>query len=280
MRRTELIELHDHPHFSEALRGLVTDALEAIWAFGNSYGPILPQLHAALLACSVDADAGLAVVDLCSGGGGPWSGLARQLKQEYGVLVRVWLTDKYPNRDAARRARSVTGIEYVQQPVDAMQVPLALYGFRTMFSSFHHFGPEDARAVLRDAVKSRRGIAIFEVPRRGFITLAMVFLTPLLVLALTPWIRPFRWSRLLWTYLVPVVPFVIWYDGCVSCFRAYSHDELRAMVQGELAGGYAWEVGEVRTGLLPVTYLIGLPLPGAAESSFRTNTSNQGHEVQ
>jgi hypothetical protein len=89
---------------------------------------------------------------------------------------------------------------------------------------------------------------------------------PLLVLLLTPGIRPFRWARLFWTYAVPVVPAVIWWDGLVSCLRAYAREELEEMVAGLRreaadAGGarYRWSVGETRRGLLPVTYVMGWP---------------------
>ena len=46
---------------------------------------------------------------------------------------------------------------------------------------------------------------------------------------LAPTIRPFRWSRLFWTWLIPLVPFVLFYDGIVSCLRAYSHRRTRAI---------------------------------------------------
>ncbi len=45
MRRTELFEIHDHPCFPAFLRDLVTDALQALWGFSNSYKPILPLLR-------------------------------------------------------------------------------------------------------------------------------------------------------------------------------------------------------------------------------------------
>lgn len=251
----KLIELHDHPRFPAPLRDLVTDALEALWEFGNSYKPILPMLRAGIVPGGDDGS----VVDLCSGGGGPWLSLAWQLESR-GFRVRVRLTDKYPNADAFERARSRSMglVEAVMEPVDARHVPRELGGFRTMFSSFHHFGPKDARAVLRDAVASGQGIGIFEVPSRELRTLLMVCLTPALVVALTPVMRPFRWARLFWTYVVPVVPFVIWYDGVVSCFRAYSEVELREMV--EEMPEYRWETGEARTGMLAVTYVVGVPV--------------------
>ena len=57
-------------------------------------------------------------------------------------------------------------------------------------------------------------------------------LVPLAVLVLTPAVRPFRWSRLFWTYLVPVLPPPILFDGVVSCLRVYTPEEMLAMAGG------------------------------------------------
>jgi hypothetical protein len=297
MRHIELIELHDHPRFPAPLRDLMTDALQALWRFGNSYGAILGQLHGGLAADRAFGNGGLAaadrafgngalaadtergaeraeVLDLCSGGGGPWPRLARELEHEYGLAVRVCLTDKYPNREAFAQTRMQTRrksgddcgavrLDFVAQPVDATRVPQELAGFRTIFSSFHHFRPAEACAVLRSAMLAKRGIGVFELARREAKTVLILCAAPLLVLLLTPTMRPFRWARLLWTYVVPVVPLVIWVDGLVSCLRAYAPEELAEMVAqlgGEPEGaGYRWRLGEERRGLLPVTYLIGYP---------------------
>jgi hypothetical protein len=286
MRRMELIELHDHERFPARLRDLMTDALQALWRFGNSYGAILPELHRGLMrgAEGVGADGAVGrveVVDLCSGGGGPWEGLAEALEREYGLAVRVRLTDRYPNVGAVGQARRqvVDGgadggldgrggarVEYLAEAVEAARVPEALAGFRTIFSSFHHLGPAEARAVLRSAMAAHQGIGVFELARRGVRTVVVLCVVPLLVLLLTPGIRPFSWARLWWTYVVPVVPAVIWWDGLVSCLRAYAPEELEEMVAGlgqEAADaglvGYRWSLGEARRGLLPVTYLMGWP---------------------
>jgi hypothetical protein len=184
--------------------------------------------------------------------------------------VRVCLTDKYPNlkafahirlRSEERENGAGPQLDYVAQPVDAARVPTALAGFRTIFSSFHHFPPIEAREVLRSAMSANRGIGIFELARREPKTVLLLSLTPLLVLLLTPGMRPFRWSRLFWTYVLPVIPFVIWFDGLVSCLRAYAPEELQEMLAqlGSAQAGYRWLLGEERSGLLPVTYLIGYP---------------------
>ena len=56
------------------------------------------------------------------------------------------------------------------------------------------------------------------------------------------------------------MPFVLFYDGIVSCLRAYSHRELEELIAPLKAPGYEWEIGEERSGFLPVTYLLGYPV--------------------
>jgi hypothetical protein len=255
-----MLELHDCRWFPGLLRDLITDALQELWRFGNTYECILGRLKRRVAEGKDGSVRSLEILDLCSGGGGPWPSMAPVLVRNAGWRIR--LTDKYPNLEAFRALASEarTQIEFVAQPVDATAVPAELSGFRTMFSAFHHFGPDAARRVLGNAVAAGRGIGVFEVPRRSPRTMLVLCLTPLLVLALTPRMRPFRWARLVFTYLVPVVPFVVGFDGLASCLRAYSLEELKEMAI-ELDGPeYRWEVGEERQGLLPVTYLIGRPI--------------------
>jgi hypothetical protein len=256
MRRTELFEIHDHPWFPAFLRDLVTDALQALWDFSNSYKPILPLLRNALARVGTRE-----VLDLCSGGGGPWFRLVRDFESEQHFPISVCLTDKYPNQAAFERALSASHskIGFDPRPVPATEVPADLRGFRTMFSSFHHFRATDARKVLANAVERGKGIAIFEMARREPKIMLAVCFIPFLILFLTPRIRPFRWSRLLWTYGVPVVLFVLWFDGWMSCLRSYSHEELSELVRSLPGEIYRWELGTQRDGFLPVTYLIGYP---------------------
>ncbi len=168
---------------------------------------------------------------------------------------------------AFQRAASVShgALEFVAEPIDATDVPDETIGFRTFFSSFHHFRAAEARAILCDAVQKRQGIGVFEATHRSTLAILLMSLTPLLVLFVTPFIRPFRWSRLLWTYLVPIVPFVVLFDGIVSCLRTYTPAELK-LLTAELSDEtqYRWEIGEQRAerAVLPVTYLLGYPIDG------------------
>jgi hypothetical protein len=232
--------------------------LEFLLGFARLYAPIVPRLRKALKQTGAEC-----IVDLCSGAGGPWLWMHGLLEEPPNVSLSVCLTDKYPNAGAFGHTKNVSNnrITYYASAVDAMQIPAELKGFRTLFTSFHHFNPDEARAILQDAVRNQQGIGIFEIAGRRPITFLGVFLIPVVALLLAAVVRPFRWSRLIWSYLIPIVPFVLFFDGIVSCLRTYSTQELTELTRGLSASGYTWEIGREKQWFLslPVTYLIGYP---------------------
>jgi hypothetical protein len=90
----------------------------------------------------------------------------------------------------------------------------------------------------------------------------LILIMPLMMLALTPCIRPFRWSRIVLTYLIPAIPLLALFDGIVSMLRIYSPDELRELVAGVPgAEEFDWDIGTlpIRGSPLKLTYLVGTP---------------------
>ena len=260
MKRLHLIEIHDQDWCPRTVRDGETDYLQFVIAKMKSYAAMVPILTSALQRTGT-----LQVLDLCSGAAGPWLWLQPVLAGRH-VNVSVCLTDKYPNVEALRQSNRPQSIRYHPQPVDATRVPEELTGFRTIFSAFHHFRPEQACAVLADAVRQRQGIAVFEGTQRSVPALLLMLLVPLMVLLMTPFLRPFRWSRLLWTYLIPLMPLIVLFDGLVSCLRTYSVAELCDLTARLDANDYHWEIGAVKStsGPIPITYLIGVPNEEAA----------------
>ena len=175
--------------------------------------------------------------------------------------VHATLTDLFPNIPTFEAiANSSDGrITFEPAPVDARAVPAALRGLRTIFNGFHHFTPSDARSVLHAAAAASQPIAIFEASDRRAINLLGVLLVPFAVWLMTPFIRPFRWSRLLLTYLLPLVPLTCLWDGVVSQLRAYTADEMLELGRG--APRMRWETGHIpiARGRGRVTYLLGIP---------------------
>jgi hypothetical protein len=252
--RLHLFELTDQAWWPDALRDLATDYLHTVSARLGLF-----DAAAEVLARGLQASGGGELVDLASGGRGPLPRLRRLLAERHGVDARVVLTDKYPNAQAAAHARA-EGAEYLERSVDALHVPADLRGMRTLFNALHHFRPDEARALLADAQARGVPIAAFESVRRTPGGLLSMLLVPLLVLLFTPLIRPVTPLRLLLTYVVPMAPLIIFWDGLVSALRIHRPEELRAITASLARDGYTWEVGEaVVPGKPPITYVLGRP---------------------
>ncbi len=133
-------------------------------------------------------------------------------------------------------------------------------GFRTMYASFHHFTPEQAIRILRDAVESGEGIAIFELTERSFISfvvgMMLFWLSPLGSLIYLS----FSFQRLLWTFAFPVVPLIASFDGVVSSLRSYTDRELFELARlADPENKYKWEFIKHRSFPYPCTSFVGLP---------------------
>ena len=206
-------------------------------------------------------------MDLCSGASGPLLPIQSELRR-IGIRIPILLTDKYPDPDILARPVDDPSISWFPEPVDAAHLPPGLAGLRTLFNSFHHFREPEARAILKDAYRSRQPIAIFEITRRTVGRVLSSFpasffgVFPLLFL-----MKPKRPAWWLATWIVPVIPLVVGWDGFVSHLRAYTADELRKMTSDMNDSAWRWEVGSVkapRAGV-EVAYLTGAPVqPGAS----------------
>jgi hypothetical protein len=269
MDRIHFIEFHEQAWVPSMIRDYVTDALQFGFNLFELYGRTV-----ALVERALDATGSRSIVDLCSGGGGPWIELSRGLEARRTkagkTAVTITLTDKFPNLGAFERLKTVSKgrLSFYPGPVEATNLPEELTrtqaSLRTSFTSFHHFRPKQARAILQNAVDSGDAIGVFEATRRAPMTILAGIGFVLVLFLATPWMRPFRWSRLLFTYLLPIVPFFLWFDGIVSNLRSYGPGELRELTGQLGANGkkYHWETGELATRFTPITYLIGWPVSG------------------
>jgi hypothetical protein len=252
--RLHLFELEDQPWFPAAIRDLATDYLQFIQARFRIDRAMTPHIARVLESTGTRR-----IIDLCSGGSGPLLLLVGDLAGR-GIDVKATLTDLFPNVAAfAEIAAASNGrIDFEREPVDARKVPARLDGLRTIFNGFHHLAPADARAVLHAAAAARQPIAIFELSERHIRTLP-VLLTPLMVWLSTPFMRPFKWRRLFWTYVLPMVPLTCLWDGIVSQLRAYTVPELEEMSRG--SAPMRWDIGQVpiAKGRGRLTYLLGFP---------------------
>ena len=261
--RFHLFEFEDQPWFPNSIREGGTDYLRYFLNAVDFYGPVIPVIRRML-----DELGETKVLDLCSGGGGSMQRIAQGLNTVPARGVSITLSDKFPNVPAFTyiSERSKGAIDFKGSPIDAAQVPKDIQGFRTMFSAVHHFTPGTIQVILKDAVDNHRGIGLFDGGDKNVFTiLGMMLFHPIAFLVCTPFFRPYRFSRLFFTYMLPLIPLTTVWDGCVSILRLYKPEELLELTKGIGGSTYTWEAGRLRNKLgMRVTYLIGHPMPATS----------------
>lgn len=275
MMRLHLFEWEDQPWLPSVLRDFLTDHLW-LWLSSDQAGA-LHRTIAEILKPALERLQTHEIVDLCSGGGGPLLPVRQLLRTEMGVDATITLTDLYPNVAAFRRAQALSNgrVRACFEPVSAFDVPAPLKGLRTLFTAFHHFRPADARRVLQDAVAKGQGIAILEPFERSLGIACLLGLAGIIRgLTLTPRLGRMTPGRFALTYLLPIAPAIVAWDGVVSSLRSYTVAELRSLASSVSPAGFTWEAGQVPVatpdGPISLTYLVGLPADEGA--------SDQPHE--
>jgi len=250
MNRFHSFEFTDQRWLPERFRHYLTDLLQYHLDEDGTYDVVLPILSR-VLAQRPERP----LLDLCSGSSGPW----RRWVAEKKVDTRtVTLTDKFPASFQRRAGSMPPGLTVHSLAVDALHIPSSLEGDLTFFTCFHHFKPDEAVSILKQAVTQGRSICVFEFTQRKLSTLFGMLFSPLVVLVLTFRIRPLSMARIFWTCIVPVVPLIYVWDAFVSHLRTYTVEELSNM-HGAFENDYHWECGTLpvpATGQ-KVSYLVG-----------------------
>lgn len=263
VRRIHHFELEDLNWVPRVVRDGGTDLLDLGFDRIGFYDGVAPKLLALL-----DATGAGRVVDLCSGGGGGTMQVRRRVRAA-GNPIEFLLTDLNPNEDGIARLDALgdSATHYRPDSVDAMTGGGDLAGVRTMSGALHHLPPDAVRTLIGGIVARRPSLASFDVAASHKIRKLPIFLAPLAMignmlmlflgsLLLVPFLRPFRLSRLLLTYALPVIPLLVAGDGTVSGLRAYTPEELLELTRSTPGRDcYAWDAGVAGSAL----YLTGTP---------------------
>lgn len=282
MHRFHLFEWEDQPWLPVVFRDFITDHLRYFLA--RTIREPVNRAIAQLLEPLLTRTGSRQIIDLCAGAGGPLLQVQRIIRDEMGEPVEVLLTDLYPNVAAFKRHELEGGgaVRAIYEPTSAFDVPPGLRGVRTLFTALHHFKPEGVLRLLADAAGKRQPIAVFELLERtprmliltGLFALLQAFVRTPIVGRLTPW-------RFLLTYVIPLAPAMLMWDGVVSVLRTYTPQELRDLTDSIGAADYDWEVGRFEIPgplgvMLPTIYLLGCPVTSRDSGRVSSDTGESG----
>ena len=251
--RIHLFEWEDQPWFPSVLRDNMTDFLRNMILWQKIYEPSVD-----ILLKLIHETKEKQIVDLCSGAGGGIEAIAKEVNKKSREKIQFILTDKFPNEDVIKYLSEINYISYYPNEVDALHVLKELNGIRTLYSSFHHFKPDQAKQILQDATKNSSAIAVFEGAGKTLMEfIAFMLIFPVAIFFITPFIKPFKWSRIIFTYLIPLLPFIIYWDGLVSILRMYNLKDLDKLTKS-FDNHFAWKYGKLKGKYGVVTYLYGV----------------------
>ena len=162
------------------------------------------------------------------------------------------MTDIHPHLPEWVKASTKSdNLYYVPTPVDAARAPrdlLSIAGtpkknkkiFRLFSLAFHHFPDPLATRILHDTLSTSSGFAIIELQGRDVGSIVTILgMLPLLWVGSWWWFWG-QWRLLFWTYVVPVVPFVLVFDGVVSSLRTRREGEVLELIKGCGASTEGW----------------------------------------
>lgn len=242
--RLQLFEIHDLHWVPAAISQSMVEVLGNLMKWGRIVDAFVPALEAFV------ARAGSAeLLELCSGSGQCARLLLDRLKEGTGAVPRIVLTDlrPHPRLWGALCASRRNEMTFIPRSVDATRVreEIGCGRPRLMVNAFHHFAPRLARAVLVDAHRNSDGIFIAENFGRnplatlpcGFYGIPAAFANPVLT---SEW----RLAKALLTYVLPLIPLAVVWDGLVSSLRVYSREELLEMTRD--LRDFEWHYGSFR----------------------------------
>ena len=145
--------------------------------------------------------------------------------------------------------------------VDAHNFKAEESGLYLCVNSFHQNNPAKAKKILQEVAAARQPIAVVEGNNDSlWQVFGMTVIVPLTVLLTTPFVKPFRIERLLFTYLIPILPIVTFVDGFLALFKLYAPNDLDELTASINEKNYTWRSGKLDNGRGgKIIYLLGWP---------------------
>jgi hypothetical protein len=208
-------ELEDYNWFPTMLRNFQTDFIGFVVTKLNSYAAFVAYLKSASIPVQT-------MHDLCSGSGEPAIAIFRKSN----CFSRLSLSDKYPKQFVT----AYPNISYNQQSIDVLTMEFKANTCYTMFNAFHHFSDTEKRNIAKSMMESRSMAYFVEILEPTFpCILKVILMTTVGSILFTPFILPFSFKRLFFTYVIPVNIFSITIDGIISVLKSRSIPQYRAL---------------------------------------------------
>lgn len=248
-----MFEWEDKTWFPEFLRNMQTDFIGWLVVRFGIYRSIQTEFSTAVELAGANK-----WTDLASGNGWPALGLLKELRKEDSKWAdfQLHLTDLFP-RKFDSLPEHVSSADF---SVDALKWDTEQSDIRTVFNAYHHFDEQQKAKLIQQHAK--KGLFVVEVLQPTLLVLIkIIFTTTIGQLLLTPFVKPFSWTRLFFTYILPVNLFTITWDGVVSVLKSKHIHEMTLHAKQHLPEGCLIQSGTKGPWWAPVSWFYIVPSP-------------------
>lgn len=186
-------------------------------------------------------------------------------------LIESMVNDAHSNQIINIDFNIGAGIEsvkpYLKEDIQIKSIPISDFntdtkGVYLFLNSFHQLNVKQAKEILSQIVNSKNPIIIVEGNNDSlWQVVGMTVFVPLTTLLTAPFVKPFRLTRLLFTYIIPVLPLIITIDGCIALLKLYNPKDLLELTSSINAPKYEWKAGKNDNGRGgKIIYLTGKPI--------------------
>ncbi len=118
-------------------------------------------------------------------------------------------------------------------------------GVYLFVNSFHQLNSKKAKKILQNIVDSGNPIVVVEGNNDSLWQIVgMTVFVHLTVLFTALFVKPFRFSRIIFTYLIPILPIIIVIDGCIALLKLYNPTDLLELTSSLERNNYEWKAGK------------------------------------
>jgi len=177
------------------------------------------------------------LLEYCSGSGEVMKLIAAELKDDEFKHVDFILSDLKPQPEFVeiinKHPESNGRFRYITDPVDATAILEGMDYPRIFVNSFHHFTPAQVEKIMKYNLERGNEVIILEYVRNtplGYISMLTGALSIFLTL---PFVIKLKDLPLMafFTYVLPIFPLMVLWDGVVSCMHVYNQKQLTDIVK-------------------------------------------------
>jgi hypothetical protein len=122
-------------------------------------------------------------------------------------------------------------------------------GLYLFVNAFHQLPPQKAQQIVAQIAKSKNPLIIVEGNNDSLWQIVgMTFFVPLTVILTAFFVKPFRFTRIIFTYLLPILPIALVIDGCLALLKLYNPKDLLTLSKNIELENHQWEAGKKDNG--------------------------------